>query len=84
MLSFPFVLLALAVIAVLGPSLFNMILVLGAAGWPIYARVVRAETMALREREFVVAGRALGMGHLRLVLRQIVPNISSTIVVIAT
>jgi peptide/nickel transport system permease protein len=84
MLSFPFVLLALAVIAVLGPSLFNMILVLGAAGWPIYARVVRAETMALRDREFVVAGRALGMGHLRLVLRQIVPNLSSTIVVIAT
>jgi peptide/nickel transport system permease protein len=84
MLTFPFVLLALAVIAVLGPSLFNMILVLGAAGWPIYARVVRAETMALREREFVLAGRALGMGHLRLILRQIVPNISSTIVVIGT
>jgi peptide/nickel transport system permease protein len=84
MLTFPFVLLALAVIAVLGPSLFNMILVLGAAGWPIYARVVRAETMALREREFVLAGRALGMGHLRLIVRQIVPNLSSTIVVIAT
>jgi peptide/nickel transport system permease protein len=84
MLTFPFVLLALAVIAVLGPSLFNMILVLGAAGWPIYARVVRAETMALREREFILAGRALGMGHLRLIFRQIVPNISSTIVVIAT
>ena len=84
MLTFPFVLLALAVIAVLGPSLFNMILVLGAAGWPIYARVVRAETMALREREFVLAGRALGMGHLRLIFRQIAPNLRSTIIVIAT
>jgi ABC-type dipeptide/oligopeptide/nickel transport system permease subunit len=84
MLTFPFVLLALAVIAVLGPSLVNMILVLGVAGWPIYARVVRAETLALREREFVLAGRALGMGHLRLLFRQIAPNLVSTIVVIAT
>ena len=84
MLTFPFVLLALAVIAVLGPNLVNMIIVLGVAGWPIYARVVRAETLAIREREFVLAGRALGMGHVRLVFCQIVPNLVSTIVVIAT
>jgi len=84
MLTFPFVLLALAVIAVLGPSLMNMIFVLGVAGWPIYARVVRAETLAIREREFVLAGRALGMSHGRLVFRQILPNLVSTIVVIAT
>ena len=84
MLTFPFVLLALAVIAVLGPNLLNMIFVLGVAGWPIYARVVRAETLAIREREFVLAGRALGMSHARLVFRQIVPNLVSTIVVIAT
>jgi peptide/nickel transport system permease protein len=84
MLTFPFVLLALAVIAVLGPSLINMIFVLGVAGWPIYARVVRAETMAIREREFVVAGRALGMSHVRIVFRQILPNLVSAIVVIAT
>jgi len=84
MLTFPFVLLALAVIAVLGPSLPNMIFVLGVAGWPIYARVVRAETLAIREREFVLAGRALGMSHPRLIFRQILPNLVSTIVVIAT
>ena len=84
MLTFPFVLLALAVIAVLGPSLVNMIVVLGVAGWPIYARVIRAETMALREREFVVAGRALGMSHARIIFRQILPNLVSAIVVIAT
>ena len=84
MLTFPFVLLALAVIAVLGPSLINMIIVLGVAGWPIYARVVRAETMAIREREFVMAGRALGMSHVRIIFRQIVPNLVSAIVVIAT
>jgi len=84
MLTFPFVLLALAVIAVLGPSLVNMIIVLGVAGWPIYARVVRAEAMAIREREFVIAGRALGMSHSRIVFRQILPNLVSAIVVIAT
>jgi peptide/nickel transport system permease protein len=84
MLTFPFVLLALAVIAVLGPSLVNMIIVLGVAGWPIYARVVRAEAMAIREREFVLAGRALGMSHTRIVFRQILPNLVSAIVVIAT
>ena len=84
LLTFPFVLLALAVIAVLGASLGNMIVVLGVAGWPIYARVVRAETMAIGEREFIVAGRALGMSHARLIFRQILPNLVSPIVVIAT
>ena len=84
MLTFPFVLLALAVIAVLGPSLTNMIIVLGVADWPLYARVIRAETMALREREFITAGRALGMSHARIIFRQILPNLASAIVVIAT
>jgi ABC-type dipeptide/oligopeptide/nickel transport system permease subunit len=83
-LTFPFVLLALAVIAVLGPSLSNMIIVLGVAGWPIYARVIRAETLALREREFVLASRALGTGHVRIIFRQIFPNLVSAVVVIAT
>jgi ABC-type dipeptide/oligopeptide/nickel transport system permease subunit len=84
MLTFPFVLLALAVIAVLGASLLNMVIVLGVAGWPIYARVIRAETMALREREFVVAGRALGMSHARIIFGQIFPNLVSAITVVAT
>jgi ABC-type dipeptide/oligopeptide/nickel transport system permease subunit len=84
MLTFPFVLLALAVIAVLGPSLINMVIVLGVADWPLYARVIRAETQAIRERDFVTAGRALGMSHLRIVFRQILPNLVSVIVVIAT
>jgi ABC-type dipeptide/oligopeptide/nickel transport system permease subunit len=84
MLTFPFVLLALSVIAVLGPSLPNMIAVLGVAGWPIYCRVVRAETLAVREREFVLAGQALGMSHGRIIFRQILPNLVSPIVVIAT
>ena len=84
MLTFPFVLLALAVIAVLGPSVPNMIMVLGATGWPVYARVIRAETLALRERDFVVAAHALGMSHARIVFGQILPNLVSPIVVVAT
>jgi ABC-type dipeptide/oligopeptide/nickel transport system permease subunit len=84
MLSFPFVLLALAVIAVLGPNLVNMIFVLGIADWPLYARVIRAETLAIREREFITAGRALGMSHPRLMFGQILPNLVSLIIVIAT
>ena len=84
MLTFPFVLLALAVIAVLGPSVPNMIMVLGATGWPVYARVIRAETFALRERDFVTAARALGMSHPRIVFSQILPNLVSPIVVVAT
>ena len=84
MLTFPFILLALAVIAVLGPSLVNMIVVLGVTDWPLYARVVRAETRSIRERDFIAASRALGLGHFRIVFRQILPNLVSTIVVIAT
>jgi len=84
MLTFPFVLLALAVIAVLGPSVPNMITVLGVTGWPVYARVIRAETFALREREFVLAARALGMSHARIIFGQILPNLVSPIVVVAT
>jgi ABC-type dipeptide/oligopeptide/nickel transport system permease subunit len=84
MLTFPFVLLALAVIAVLGPSLTNMIIVLGITNWPLYTRVVRADVLRLKELEFVVAARALGMGHARLILRQIFPNLVSAVVVISS
>lgn len=84
LLAFPFVLLALAVIAVLGPSLLNMILVLGFADWPMYARIVRSETMALMGREFVTAARALGVKDGRILFRQLLPNLLPTIVVIAT
>ena len=53
-------------------------------GWPIYARIIRAETFALREREFVLAARALGTSHVRIIFRQILPNLVSPIVVVAT
>jgi ABC-type dipeptide/oligopeptide/nickel transport system permease subunit len=83
-LSFPQLLLALAFVAALGPSLVTIILVLGLTGWERYARVVRAEVLALREKDFVEAARALGVGAARLILRHLLPNTFSSIVVLST
>jgi ABC-type dipeptide/oligopeptide/nickel transport system permease subunit len=84
MLAFPFLLLALAAVAALGPGFGNMIVVLGVTGWPIYTRVVRAETLKYREREFVVAARALGVGSLRIIRAHVLPNLVNTIIVMAS
>src|SRR5262245_4708571 len=77
-------LLALAVVAALGPSIVTIILVLGLTGWERYARVVRAEVLALREKEFVEAARAMGIGSARIVLRHLLPNAFSSVVVLST
>jgi peptide/nickel transport system permease protein len=84
MLAMPFILLALAVIAVLGPSLKNIIFVLGITSWVSYARVVRAEVLTLRTREFVAAAQALGGGGWRIVFRHLLPNVLTPVIVIAT
>lgn len=84
MLAFPFLLLALAAIAVVGPSFGNMIVVLGLTGWPVYTRVVRAETLKFREREFVQAARALGVGSSRIIWGHVLPNLVNTIIVMAS
>jgi peptide/nickel transport system permease protein len=74
-LALPGILLAIAFVAFLGPGLFNLILALAISGWVGYARLVRAQVMAVKEREFVEAARALGASDLRLVCRHILPNI---------
>jgi peptide/nickel transport system permease protein len=84
MLSFPQLLLALAFVAALGPSMTTVIVVLGLTGWERYARVVRAEVLVLRERDFVEAARALGVGPLRTVVRHLLPNVFSSIIVLST
>jgi ABC-type dipeptide/oligopeptide/nickel transport system permease subunit len=84
MLSFPGLLLALAFAAALGPSLATVILVLGLTGWERYTRVVRAEVLALRERDFVEAARALGARSARIALRHVLPNTLSSVIVLAT
>jgi len=83
-LTLPFMLLAIAMIALMGSGFVNMILVLGVTGWPIYARVVRAEVLSLREREFVVAGTALGGSPARILAAHILPNLANLIVVLAS
>ena len=83
-LSFPFILLVIAFMAVLGPGLRNVILTLGIAGWTTYARVVRAETLSLRGREFVDGARAVGASDPRILLRHILPNVLSPVLVIAS
>lgn len=84
MLAMPFILLALAVIAVLGSSLRNIILVLGITSWVSYARVVRAEVLTLRTREFVSAAQALGSPAARIIFRHLLPNVLTPVIVIAT
>ncbi len=80
-LSFPGILLAIALVAFRGPGIFNLILALSLGGWVGYARLVRAQVLAVREREFVEATRALGSTDLRVIVRHILPNIIQPIVV---
>ena len=83
-LAFPFVLLAIGIIGVLGPSFPTLVAVIGLSGWVDYARVLRAQVLVLRSREFVDAILALGGAVPRIVARHILPNVLSTLVVIAT
>jgi peptide/nickel transport system permease protein len=83
-LAFPFILLAIGIIAVIGPSFPTLILVVGLSGWVNYARVIRAQVLVLRSREFVDSIRGLGGSVTRIVARHILPNVLSSLVVIAT
>jgi len=82
--AFPFILLAITVIGVLGASVRNIVLVVGLSNWVAYARVVRAETLATREKAFVDAARALGVSLPSIVLRHVLPNVSASLIVVAT
>jgi len=83
-LAFPFILLAIGIIAVLGPSFPTLIVVIGLSGWVSYARILRSQVLVLRSREFVEAIHALGGSVWRVVLRHVLPNVMSSIVVVAT
>jgi peptide/nickel transport system permease protein len=82
-LAIPTILLAIAVVAVLGPGLGNVILTLSVTGWTLYARLVRGETLAVRGRDFVQAARATGAGDFRIMLRHVLPNVLSPVIVVA-
>jgi peptide/nickel transport system permease protein len=83
-LAFPFILLAIAVLAVLGQGLWNVILVLGFGGWVGYARVVRGQVLAQKQRDYVMAARTLGVPNRTIIFRHLLPNCITPAIVIAT
>jgi peptide/nickel transport system permease protein len=83
-LAFPFILLAIMFLVVLGAGVWNLVLVLGVGQWVTYARIVRADTLSLREKEFIEAARALGDSTLSIIFRTILPNILAPLTVIAS
>jgi len=84
MLCFPTFFLILAVIAFLDPSIWNIMIVIGLTSWMGVARLIRAEFLSLRQRDFVLAARALGCSDMRLIFRHILPNAMSPVLVSAT
>ena len=83
-LSFPTILLAIAIVALRGPGIFNTMLAVGIVAIPVYARISRASALALREQEFITAARSVGVRERRILLRHIVPNALSPLIVQAT
>ncbi len=83
-LAFPFILLAIGIIAVLGPSFGNLIIIVGLSGWVTYARLVRAQVLTIKEREYVLAIRGLGGSTWRILARHIVPNTLAPFLVVTT
>jgi len=84
MFAFPDILLAILLMAVLGPSLINVLIALGVTGWPGMARLIRGQALAVRSREYVEAGRALGLPTGRIILRHVLPNVLSPVIVAST
>ena len=83
-LAFPTLIIIITIASVLGPSIYNVMLVIGLLGWPPIARLVRAMFLSLREQEFVIAARAVGVSDRRLIFRHIVPNVLAPVIVAAT
>jgi peptide/nickel transport system permease protein len=82
-LAFPFILLTVLIMYVLGPGLWNVVIVLVVATWPIYARVARAETLRHAASDYVLAARSMGAGNVRIILRHILPNALTPLIVVA-
>ena len=83
-LSFPTLIIIIAVVPILGPSIVNIMLVIGLLGWPPVARLVRGQFLSLRERDFVLASRGLGARPARIIVREILPNVAGPLVVVAS
>ena len=83
-LAFPVILLAIAIMSILGPSIFNVMIALGLVGWTKYARLVRGIVLGLRESEFVTAATALGARSSRILVRHLLPNSVAPLIVLST
>jgi peptide/nickel transport system permease protein len=81
--AFPFLVLVLAIVAVLGPSLLNLFIAIWAVGWVSYARIIRGQTLVTKDREYVLSAQTLGAGTLRIMARHILPNIFSAALIFA-
>ena len=84
MLSFPYILLVLAIVAIIGPDLINAMIAIGVANMPGYARLARSSVLSVKEEEYVAAERALGASHLRIMFHTVFPNIISPLIVFMT
>jgi peptide/nickel transport system permease protein len=84
MLAFPGILLAIAIVAVLGPSLFNVMIAVGIEAIPVYTRTARASTLVVRDLDYVVGAQAAGSGNARILFRHILPNIIAPLIVLAS
>lgn len=82
--SFPFMLLAIAIVGSLGRGFMNLVLALGVAGWPLYARVVRSESLVVRKQDYVMSAIAAGAGPFRVARAHVLPNVFPSIIVTAT
>jgi peptide/nickel transport system permease protein/oligopeptide transport system permease protein len=83
-MAFPYTLFAIALLAVLGPSLTNVIIAIGILGWTSIARVLRSTILSVKENDYISAARALGASNLRIILRHVLPNSIASVVVYAT
>ena len=84
MLAFPSILLALAVVSVLGPDLYNLMIAVGISSIPAFARLVRSAVLSIKENDYIVAAKSLGLTRARIVIQHIIPNIFASILVFAT
>src|SRR4029077_6949802 len=82
--AFPFLVLIIAIVAMLGPSIFNMFVAIWITSWVAYARIMRAQTVVAKRQQYVLAARALGYGRLRIMVRHILPNTASAVIIFST
>ncbi len=84
LLSFPSLILTIAIAGILGPSLIHLVIAMTATGWVGYSRIIRGSVLSIKEKEFIEGARALGFGNLYIITRHIIPNVISPVIVIAT